>query len=369
MGGVVCSERQEPVSLKVPKGTLTSIPHSDQPESVTTLAIGWNKICSLEGVQKMRNLTELVAPGNELDELQPMFRLRRVRKLNLACNKLKTVSSSIAYMQSLECINMSNNRIITVPYLLHSLRWLTHLDMSNNRMTGMAAMAELLPFPPTLVTLNLSGNRFLKLPDRFFLAFPLLENLSLASCGLSVLPPDVGAATRLKRLDVSSNYLRSLPKEFGRLLSRGTLTALDLSHNELEQLPADLARLQLHLKLRRLDLSGNPFVRQLPVPRPTAATPQSSLATTNEPLPGAPPARSPVLRAAAQWTSALTIPTGDGARCRARACRSARASSGAARRCSPPTTSPTSSSRNCGSAAGKPPATKPASRASGSATF
>jgi len=59
--------------------------------------------------------------------------------------------------------------------------------------------------------------------------------------------------SRLVRLDLSKNELKSLPEDFGSLIN---LRHLDLYNNQLETLPLSFGKLT---KLRYLDLKGNPL--------------------------------------------------------------------------------------------------------------
>ncbi|KAF6264631.1 hypothetical protein COO60DRAFT_1457519 [Scenedesmus sp. NREL 46B-D3] len=80
-----------------------------------------------------------------------------------------------------------------------------------------------------------------------------LRSLNLSSCGLVVLPADVGQLGGLRVLRLNHNKLSSLPPELGMLTE---LEILSANHNQLATLPAELRRCcclrELHLEHNRL---------------------------------------------------------------------------------------------------------------------
>lgn len=78
-----------------------------------------------------------------------------------------------------------------------------------------------------------------------------VKRLTLADKGLTALPAEAFAFTKLQKLDLSRNELRTLPEALGDLTE---LTDLDVSSNGLVRLPDSIGKLT---KLRRLELSSN----------------------------------------------------------------------------------------------------------------
>ncbi len=75
--------------------------------------------------------------------------------------------------------------------------------------------------------------------------------LDLSGLGLEILPPEIGALTRLTELNLARNRLTALPPEIGALTR---LTKLNLSHNRLTALPPEIGALT---RLTELNLWGN----------------------------------------------------------------------------------------------------------------
>ncbi len=78
-----------------------------------------------------------------------------------------------------------------------------------------------------------------------------LRNLNLSHCGLSALPPAVGAVRTLRLLRLSYNKLSSLPAELQALTGLEVLAA---DHNLLASIPPEL---RCCSSLRELNLEGN----------------------------------------------------------------------------------------------------------------
>jgi Leucine-rich repeat (LRR) protein len=105
---------------------------------------------------------------------------------------------------------------------------------------------------PVVLTLNLSHNRLVSLPN-------CIENLSsltvldLSYNQLSELPAALGNLRTLLTLRLSHNQLSELPTQLGNLFE---LRSLDVSQNRLRSLPATLNRLP---QLQTINVEGNPL--------------------------------------------------------------------------------------------------------------
>ena len=85
-----------------------------------------------------------------------------------------------------------------------------------------------------------------------------MQELSLSSNKLSLLPPEIGALISLRRLWLDNNILSELPHEIGALTS---LEELILTNNSIVSLPATVGALT---KLHQLDIGDNPLVTPPP---------------------------------------------------------------------------------------------------------
>ncbi|TYZ60345.1 hypothetical protein PybrP1_011196 [[Pythium] brassicae (nom. inval.)] len=99
-----------------------------------------------------------------------------------------------------------------------------------------------------LRSLDVSSNRLAELPRDFAAALPQLRTLKLAGNALTALP-DLSALTALTTLVLDGNALTSLPEALPP-----NLTKLSLKNNRLRELPLSVTRLA---QLQELDVSGN----------------------------------------------------------------------------------------------------------------
>lgn len=191
--------------------------------------------------------------------------LRRLEILELKDNRLINVPESTGSLQSLQQLGLSSNQLKHLPEELGALSRLSRFDLDNNpnlvtlamffrRLSSLrvfSANACGLVHFETLEFLVESPVRALQLSNNALLDFPVhfarstmkhtLEELVLHSNSLVQFPLEVArCCVELRTLDVSSNKLRSIPPEIGRLEN---LEVLVLSRNELETLPDELTLL------------------------------------------------------------------------------------------------------------------------------
>ena len=98
--------------------------------------------------------------------------------------------------------------------------------------------------------LSFSGNKLSALPPEIG-SLIQLEELQIFANQLTSLPIEIKKLTNLKFLNLGSNQLSSLPAEFGQLVN---LQTLNLQYNQLSILPAEFGQL---VNLQTLDFSGN----------------------------------------------------------------------------------------------------------------
>jgi hypothetical protein len=114
---------------------------------------------------------------------------------------------------------------------------ITQVELVGN---GLETVENILKLFPNVTTLNLSDN---KLRDfRVFEKLTSLENVTLDSNYLEVLPQQVMAMMELKELSAAKNLIREVPVGIGQLRE---LKSLCLNRNRIETLPKELGKLQL----------------------------------------------------------------------------------------------------------------------------
>ena len=99
--------------------------------------------------------------------------------------------------------------------------------------------------------LNLSSNRITSLQPDVSVFFSGLLQLDISSNNLTELPVEICSLHRLQILIAKHNRMKSLPKDFGRLVG---LRELNLSGNGFEHFPLQLCELE---GLESLQLGAN----------------------------------------------------------------------------------------------------------------
>lgn len=116
-------------------------------ESSTTMLTGLPKLRELYisgikgGIEKpmisnvgiLKTLQILWLSYNELQDLpMSLFDLKQIRKLNLANNKLETLSERLGELSNLEYLYLEKNQLTTLPSSIKTLKKLRYLNLANN---------------------------------------------------------------------------------------------------------------------------------------------------------------------------------------------------------------------------------------------
>jgi len=142
----------------------------------------------------------------------------------------------------------------------------TELDLSGNELTVLPPEIGKLTRLKKLVLgkdeydedgdiIDTVGNELIELPKEIGLLVQL-EELRIVRNNLSNLPAEIGQLTNLESLNLNFNQLSNLPPEIVQLTN---FESLNLSFNQLSNLPKTIKKLT---KLKELDLYGNP----VPIP-------------------------------------------------------------------------------------------------------
>lgn len=96
------------------------------------LKLANNKIDRIENLDGM-NLVELDLFGNEINSLDGLTQLPKLRKFEISCNLIRSLNG-IVDLQSLRELKMSNNKINRIKELtyLENLVYLSVLDLCYN---------------------------------------------------------------------------------------------------------------------------------------------------------------------------------------------------------------------------------------------
>uniref|UniRef100_A0A914XB08 PDZ domain-containing protein n=1 Tax=Plectus sambesii TaxID=2011161 RepID=A0A914XB08_9BILA len=209
--------------------------------------------CNLQAVpteveRYARSLEELLLDMNHIKELsKSLFRLHKLRRLNLSDNDIYRLPPDISSLQSLVELNLSRNDISDIPENLKFCKMLMFLDLSSNPITRLPATITQLR---SLTTLGLNDVSLTQLPQDIG-QLVNLKSLEVRENLIRTLPTSIAFLAQLQRLDLGQNELDELPPEMGRLTS---LTELYVDANDLEALPREITDCKA---LQQLDVSEN----------------------------------------------------------------------------------------------------------------
>ena len=251
--------------------------------------------------------------GNNLVDVGPLHQLRRLKRLDLSCNRLKNLPEQCYSMFTLLHVDVSHNCLTNLPDWVFGLENVEYLNLSRNSLHQCCPLSfhaakwkqikvcrieccRLLCVPKCLASCPVvelhAGNiescekdaticrgtriinsrnrlwvtpdclpkslKFLKLNDVTLANadsnwddLTSLEHLDISGNGVSSPPENLTSLFNLKHLDMSQNRIFMFPPNLSYLTS---LCAANLSHNQLVTMPQSLQDLQ---NLERLDLYGN----------------------------------------------------------------------------------------------------------------
>ncbi|WP_405181654.1 leucine-rich repeat domain-containing protein [Nocardia sp. NBC_01377] len=195
-----------------------------------------------------------------LDELRESLpRAREVTELDLSGRKLRELPVELLEYSNLRVLSLAGNDSLggaaTTGERLEALSALANLEELNLASTGLTGLPDAIGALRSLRVLDISGNAFESLPERIG-ELSTLEVLRAARLSCPV-PEGLGRLTGLRELDLSSlqpgDYKSRV--EFPMAVTRLTgLRRLDLSHVWLTTVPDDLLALT---ELEELDLGGS----------------------------------------------------------------------------------------------------------------
>uniref|UniRef100_A0A8C1L289 Leucine-rich repeat-containing protein 7 n=1 Tax=Cyprinus carpio TaxID=7962 RepID=A0A8C1L289_CYPCA len=176
-------------------------------------------------LEQIHSLKELWLDNNSLQTIPgSVGKLRQLRYLDLAKNRIESLDADISGCESLEDLLLSSNMLQQLPDSIGKLKKLTTLKVDDNQLTSL---------PNTIGSLS------------------LLEEFDCSCNELESLPPTIGYLHNLRTFAGDENFLTELPREIGNCRN---VTVMSLRSNKLEFLPDEIGQMT---KLRVLNLSDN----------------------------------------------------------------------------------------------------------------
>ena len=195
---------------------LTSIEGLEKLTELSFLDLGNNQLTCIEELGKLFDLFSLDLGSNQLRSIEGLEHLPRLHSLDLSGNQLKSIEG-LEHLSKLHSLNLSGNQLKSIEGL-EALEELGELDSSDNQISHTKGLDSL----SKLRRLNLSRNQLSKIEGLEPLS--LLESLDLSNNRFSVI--ENLPQTSLKELKVEGNDIKYIRR--------------DLSDKDSEQLPCRL---------------------------------------------------------------------------------------------------------------------------------
>lgn len=158
-----------------------------------------DKIKSIEGIHRLKNLTQLSLINNNIVDISPLTKLKKINHLDLTSNKIENLKP-LKDLQSLRLLVLQDNKIKDISSL-GNLNKLRLLNLSKNRIENISVLEncedlEVLRLHETLIdnvsslvnlkkldTLDFRNTNVLEIPNFYksymsFLLLPKIENLN-----------------------------------------------------------------------------------------------------------------------------------------------------------------------------------------------
>lgn len=194
-------------------------------------------------IKKFKNLRKLVIHRGNIDIFPfEITTLKYLQELDLSSNNLEIIPEEIKNLQKLHTLILSLNPLRIFPNEIQSLKNLRKIDLTGTILIEIPSLASF----KKLVHLNLSSNYLKSLPGDIT-ELTSLEYLNVSSNLLESLPEDLAKLTSLEYLNLKTNPLESLPEDITKLTS---LKYLDLRSTNIETLPNEIYKLKNLLVLK-----------------------------------------------------------------------------------------------------------------------
>ncbi|KAK1754217.1 hypothetical protein QBC47DRAFT_325344 [Echria macrotheca] len=223
---------------------------------LTSLNLSHNRLANncLEVISQISPLRDLKLGGNLLyGPLDPCFSaLENLEILDLHGNNISSLPTNFGNLSRLRILNISENSFETLPFDIFATLPLTELIARKNQLRG-TLIPDSVTALPALQNLDVSSNQLSRVcEDGQSVSMPALHQIHLSVNRLQSLP-DISTWTSLLTLSADENNINAIPDGFTGLPQ---LRSVDLSSNDIRIVPAEIGRME---NLAMLRLSGNPL--------------------------------------------------------------------------------------------------------------
>jgi Leucine-rich repeat (LRR) protein len=223
---------------------------------VLTLCQSQNRLANncLEVISQISPLRDLKLGGNLLyGPLDPCFsKLENLEILDLHGNNIASLPTNFGNISRLRILNISENAFEILPFEILASMPLTEVNARKNQLKG-TLVPESVEALPTLQNLDVSSNQLSHIcSPTGSVAMPALRQVCLSMNRLQSLP-DISTWVNLLTLAADENNINAIPEGFTGLEQ---LRSVDFSSNDIRVVPNEVGRME---NLAMLRLSGNPL--------------------------------------------------------------------------------------------------------------
>ena len=235
--------------------------------NLTSVSLSYNEFLVWpEPISACTRLTELDFAHNAIKEIPKSVRtLTLLVALCMTGNEIEKVSEGIGECLNLKKLYLGENVITRLPDSLGNLTRLTTLDLSSNSLSTLPLQVAMLT---NLEDLQIQENKFsvteeavpglgLMAMIKYFQSCAMAQftkKIALNVMGMSEIPPDILQYSQLTNISIMGNKLTQLPEIFGQNLQH--LKRINVRSNQLSSLPGSFSKIQ---RCEFLDLSHNAF--------------------------------------------------------------------------------------------------------------
>ncbi|XP_046350543.2 leucine-rich repeat protein SHOC-2-like [Haliotis rufescens] len=243
-------------SLTIDENSLSHLPKTfGLLENLQTFESNTNKLTSLpSGFGKLKNLKILNLSNNQIERLPDNFGdLKSIEFLDVSGNQIEHLPKYFNSSQTLRKFYADCNLIGELPDWISQLPQAVEVSVKDNKLSHQAVTETFGQTNHRLKVLDMSGNFMTSLPNSIG-ELTELETLHLGSVidelerrnfqngnWISQLPVTFCQMVNLKELHLDENQIQELPEDFGNLVN---LEFLDLGQNMLHELPDSFGNLR-----------------------------------------------------------------------------------------------------------------------------
>jgi len=197
-----------------------------------------------------------------ITELPEELRALRLESLKLDHNELTVIPEWLGSMTSLRKLDLSGNE--KLKSLPRSFKRLCNLETLDISATSLGKVPKCVREYKKLKKLSLGGVWYKSLfksivIPRWIGELTNLEYLNIG-CWVTKIPESIDKLQNLRRMDISTSKLKTLPKSIGNLSALKELS-VNSSNGIIKRLPESFCNL---VSLEKLELSGNCKLKKLP---------------------------------------------------------------------------------------------------------